>query len=65
MFCDVETYRPTAMRATLTQHLDTEIGAQRKIKILLHNNHYCLPREIYQNSTLDMGIPHLLVPEKR
>jgi hypothetical protein len=31
----------------------TETGAQRKIKILLHNNHYCLLREIDRNSTPD------------
>jgi hypothetical protein len=30
-----------------------ETGAQRKIKILLHNNHYCLLREIDRNSTPD------------
>jgi hypothetical protein len=37
MFGDIEMYRPTSMCVTLTKHLDTETGAQRKsikIKIL-------------------------------
>jgi hypothetical protein len=43
---DIELHSPTVMRATLTNCLDTGTGAQRKIKILLHDNHYYLLREI-------------------
>lgn len=46
MLSEIELHRPTVMRATLTNYLDTGTGAQRKIKILLHDNHYYLLREI-------------------
>ena len=38
---DIEIHRPTVMKATLTKYLDTGTGAMRKIRLLLHNNHYC------------------------
>ena len=62
MFSDIELLRPTVMRATLTTYLETGTGAQRKIKLLLHDNHYYLLREIdqYSDPTKTMEIPHLI-----
>jgi hypothetical protein len=62
MLSDIELHRPTVMRATLTNYLDTGTGAQRKIKILLHDNHYYLLREIdrYSDPKQTMEIPHLI-----
>ena len=62
MLSDIELHRPTVMRATLTNYLDTGTGAQRKIKILLHDNHYFLLREIdrYSDPKQTMEIPHLI-----
>jgi hypothetical protein len=61
MLSDIEIHRPTVMKATLTKYLDTETGALRKIKLLLHNNHYCCLQELdrYANLEQTMGIPHL------
>ena len=46
----------------MDQYLDTGTGAMRKIRLLLHNNHYCLLQEIdqYSNPEQTMGIPHPL-----
>ena len=61
MLSDIEIHRPTVMKATLTKYLDTGTGAMRKIKLLLHNNHYCFLQDLDQYSNLEqtMGIPHL------
>jgi hypothetical protein len=61
MLSDVEMHRPTVMKDTLIKYLDTETGAMRKIKLLLHNNHYCFLQELdrYANLGQTMGIPHL------
>jgi hypothetical protein len=61
MLSDIEIHRPTVMKATLTKYLDTGTGAMRKIKLLLHNNHYCFLQEMnpYSNLEQTTGIPHL------
>jgi hypothetical protein len=61
MLSDIEIHSPTVIKATLTKYLDTGTGAMRKIRILLHNNHYCFLQETdqYSNPEQKMGIPHL------
>ena len=38
MFSGIELHRPTVMRVILTNYLHTGTDAQRKIKILIHDN---------------------------
>ena len=61
MLSDIEIHRPTVMKATLTKYLDSGTGAMRKIKLLLHNNHYFFLQDLDQYANLEqtMGIPHL------